>query len=252
MKRITAPAQASLTYRVCASFLGHCEAAGWIPSQLLPRKGLRTIAPVVAPRERVLSDSELAAVWAATNELSPKTRCFTRLLILCACREMEGADISVGEVNLDAGLWSIAGGRTKNGRPITLPLHPILVADLRAVWPDHEAGPVWRLLGQIKGSGLRGFSKLKKSLDEKSGVADWRFHDLRRTARSGMARLGIPREVAELALNHVTALGGLERVYNRHDYAEEIIGALLRWQSYVLRLISEQPSAEVVTLRRSA
>lgn len=250
-KRKTAPAQASLIYRVCASFLGYAEAAGWAPA-LLPRKGLKTIAPIAAPRERALTDAELMALWNATKALSPKTKCFTRLLILTACRELEAADIAVGEVNLTTARWTLSGNRTKNNRPITLPLNSTLIDDLRAVWPEHAAEPTWRLLGQIKGSGLRGFSKLKRSLDEKSGVSGWRFHDLRRTARTTLTRLGVPKDHAEAALNHVSGRSTLERVYDRHDYAEEIIAAVSRWQAHVIALVSEQASAEIVSIRRSA
>jgi integrase len=69
----------------------------------------------------VLTDDELRAIWGATAQLNPKRKCFARLLILTGCREMEAADISIGEVDLQAGLWSILGSRTRNGRGIVLP-----------------------------------------------------------------------------------------------------------------------------------
>jgi hypothetical protein len=63
---------------------------------------------------------------------------------------------------------------------------------LQTVWPEHgeRASAEWRLLGAIACSGLRGFSKLKARIDKLSGVTSWRWHDLRRTARTGMTRLG--------------------------------------------------------------
>jgi hypothetical protein len=65
------------------------------------------------------------------------------------------------------------------------------LAELAAVWPNEERPP------ELMPLRIRGFSKLKTQLDEASGVSGWRWHDLRRTARTGMARLGVPRDHAE-------------------------------------------------------
>ena len=77
---------AAALYRYCSSFLGFAEASGWVTASLLPRKGLRTIAPAVAPRQRVVSDAELVAIWNASAELELKPRVFTRLLVLMAAK----------------------------------------------------------------------------------------------------------------------------------------------------------------------
>ena len=105
------------------------------------------------------------------------------------------------------------------------------------------------MLGDTDGSGLRGYSKLKTRLDKLSGVTEWRWHDLRRTARTGMTRLGIPRDHAEAALNHISARSALERTYDRHEFAPEVIAAMERWQAHVAGLVTEAPSVEVVQLR---
>ncbi len=133
-----------------------------------------------------------------------------------------------------------------------MPLHPLLVDDLRAVWPKHAAAPSWKLLGDIAGSGFRGYSKLKARLDKASGVTGWRWHDLRRTARTGMTRLGVSRDHAEAALNHISGRSALERTYDRHDYAQEVIAALKRWQSHVAARVTGAPSSEVIAFRRAA
>jgi hypothetical protein len=104
----------------------------------------------------------------------------------------------------------------------------------------------------VPGGGLRGFSKLKTRLDALSGVKAWRWHDLRRTARTGMTRLGVPREHAEAAINHVSGRSALERTYDRHDYAAEAAAALARWQAHVAGLVAAAPPVEVVPLRLSA
>ena len=172
-----------------------------------------------------------------------------------AAREMEVADIAAGEVGRAAGRWTIPGARTKNALPHTIPLCPLALAELDAVWPaDGEGadGGGGRLLGAVPGGGLRGFSKLKARLDALSGVADWRWHDLRRTARTGMTRLGVPRDHAEAAINHVSGRSALERTYGRHDYAGEIVSALGCWQAHVARLVAGASSGAVVPTPREA
>ncbi len=251
-KKRTAPAMASLLYRVCSAFLNHAEAQGWILAPLLPRKGLVALAAPPDSRKRVLTDDELRAVWTAAEEVSPKSGAFVRLLIATAAREMEVADIAIGEIDLEGARWTIPGDRTKNRLPVTVPLPARVVVDLRELFPAHDQpAPGWRILGQIAGSGFRGFSKLKRAIDEASGVTAWRWHDLRRTARTGMTRLGIPRDHAEAAINHISGRSTLERTYDRHDYLAEVIEALSVWQRHVEGLLRSAGGAEIIPMRRA-
>jgi integrase len=41
------------------------------------------------------------------------------------------------------------------------------------------------------------FHKLKRDLDSRSGVRNWRQHDLRRTARTLLSRAGVNADIAE-------------------------------------------------------
>jgi integrase len=248
------PGAAAFLYRTCSSFLNYAEAHGWIPVPLLPRKGAATIAPPVASRDRVLTETELKAVWDASEAEPPKLRAFTRLLILTAARELEVADLTAGEVDLQAGRWTIPGHRAKNETSITIPLSELALQELRAVWSGGEGEPKdhWHLLGKTTRGGFRGFGRLKTRLDQASRVTAWRWHDLRRTARTGMTRLGVPREHAEAAINHVSGRSALERTYDRHDYAPEVLAALTRWQEHVAELVkpeeeerqAEKPASE--------
>jgi integrase len=69
-------------------------------------------------------------------------------------------------------------------------------------------------------------------------IPHWTFHDLRRTAATGMARLGVPVRVTEAVLNHVSGTGGgIVAVYQRHDFAVEKRDALERWGRRVGELV---------------
>ncbi len=242
----------SMLYRTAASFLSHADAHGWIAGHPLPRRGASKIAPSVPSRERVLSDEELRPVWAATASMRPGPRCFVRLLICTGCRAGEAAGIAVGEFDPAEGVWRLSATRTKNGRPHIMPIPTALMAELEALTPlgDRDRLAGYRLLGHTRGGALSGFSKIKGALDAASGVSGWRLHDLRRTVRTKLAALGVPPDIAERCLNHVSAVGTLAAIYDRHDYAAEILAALRRWQTALAVLVGETAAgAEVVPLR---
>jgi hypothetical protein len=55
-----------------------------------------------------------------------------------------------------------------------------------------------------------------------------------------MAKLGVPREVAEILLNHVTGAGKneLDEIYDRYDYLEEKAAALRKWETKLTSLLA--------------
>jgi integrase len=90
-------------------------------------------------------------------------------------------------------------------------------------------------------SPLSGWSKLKRRLDATmgGGVPPWRLHDLRRTAATGMAEIGVLPHTVEACLGHVSgARAGVVGTYNRALYAEDKRAALERWAAHVEGLVS--------------
>ena len=108
--------------------------------------------------------------------------------------------------------------------------------------------------GELAFPGLRGtfngFSLAKAALDAKSGVTNWRLHDLRRTMATGLQRLGVRLEVTEQVLNHVSgSRAGIVGVYQRHDFASEKRAALDAWGEHVMRIAEGRAAmGNVVTL----
>ena len=99
--------------------------------------------------------------------------------------------------------------------------------------------PPYRQLG-------RGKAAIDQAFDQ--DLPRWTFHDLRRTAVSGMARLGIPLAVIEKVVNHTSgSFAGIVGVYQRHSFADEKRNALEAWSRFVLSL--QQPAENVVRLR---
>jgi hypothetical protein len=64
--------------------------------------------------------------------------------------------------------------------------------------------------------------------------AKFRASALRRTGRTGLARLGVPFDIAERVLNH--AREKIHAAYDLHEYVEEKREALQAWETYLRRL----------------
>jgi integrase len=96
-----------------------------------------------------------------------------------------------------------------------------------------------------------GWGKAKVRISARARIAadSWRLHDLRRTAASGMQKLGVSVPVIEKALNHISGtFRGIVGVYQQHDYADEVRIALQKWADRIEEIVGGKP-ARVFTLR---
>jgi integrase len=211
----------------------------------------------MAPRQRVLVDSEVRLLWQATQgqirngiESTYPGGPFARFLLLTAVRRNEAARMTWGEVgDLDKALWVIPGHRTKGGIPHEVPLSGMAV-DLLKSLPRFEGDFVFSANGGR--APIKGFGKFKDTIDARAaelappGLAEWRYHDLRRTARTNLSSLGVSPFIAELCLGHQQK--GVHKVYDVHRYQAEKRDALERWASK-LRTIIAPPPANVVPIK---
>ena len=196
---------------------------------------------VEVKRKRVLSREEIRSLWLGVDGLPDPGRSFVRVLLLTGCRREEARGMRWGELDAEGALWTIPGERTKNGRIHEVPLSDPALEILTAL---PRRGPfVFTIDGKHPMAGMSG---LKERVDRASDVADWRFHDLRRTLRSGIAELGVIYEVAERVIGHT--MPTLDQTYNVHPYLAEKRDALERWGRHVQAVIAGQ-SAKVVALR---
>ena len=186
--------------------------------------------PTSKPRERVLTDQELAAIWNASGRPFGYDR-IVRLLILTGARRQEVGSMTWSEIK--DGVWTIPAERTKNGRAHTLPLMPIASAIVRSL-PRMVSRE--QLFG-TRGTGFGGWSRCKQDLDKRCGVTGWRLHDIRRTVATRMADIGVLPHVIEAALNHVSGhKAGIAGVYNKSAYEREVRTALALWEDHIRSL----------------
>ena len=204
-------------------FFGWCVERGVIEQS--PAAGIRRPMKERA-RDRVLDDMEITLVWRAADVMGYPFGSAIRLLLLTGQRRDEVSHMRWEEIDLGAATWTIPAERNKSGRPHLVPLSS-LAQDILGQVPQSDGFVFW---GRSPSTAINGWSVAKRRLDELCSVSDWRIHDLRRTAATGMARLGFDPHIVERVLNHATSNAGpLARVYQRYAYEAEKRQALEAW-----------------------
>jgi integrase len=181
-------------------------------------------------RTRVLDDAELAALLPHLRDRSDETDALL-LSLLTAARSGEVVAIDPTSVDLDRGTWTLhvaerdrdddddedeVVNKTETQRTVRLPRQAIEILRRR--------GCTFQRLPQSR---LSVFVREQLSF----GLRRWKPHDLRRSARTGLARLGVRDEVCEAALGHVE--GGVRGVYNLHRFEREVGEALQLWADHL-------------------
>jgi len=200
------------------------------------------------PRDRVLTDDEIRAIWRHCEE--DDFGRIVRILLLTACRRDEIGALRWSELDLDAGKITFPKERIKSKRPFILPLPETAREILRKMPRRHGRDTVF-------GGGPSGFNawsyntlRINAAITTAAGksLAPWRLHDLRRTVRTRLGKLGVLPHIAELVLNHAGHRSGIGGVYDHHNYEQEIGEALQKWEAHLLAII--QPIDNVIALRR--
>jgi integrase len=222
--------------------------------EVSPAAGVKS--PGGAERDRVLTDDEVAILWHAADSV-PTYGDLTKLLLLTGQRVGEVKGIRWEEIDLRERVWNLPGERAKNHIPNIVPLANQAIEILTRIGPK-DTGLVF---ASKKGGVIHDEDRAKKTLDKlvaatagkpaNAFATRWTFHDLRRTVRSGMSKLGVRREIAELVLNHRTGAGltGVAGVYDRYEYLPEKTQAIARWAASLERLVSGQGEQKIIALQ---
>jgi integrase len=240
-----------------SKFLNWCVERDVIDAN--PASGVKPVAKEKS-RDRVLSDTEVRWFWQACDDLGFPWGPVGKVLLLTGQRLGEVVGMSDSEVVGDT--WHMDASRTKNGRAHDVPLSRAareVLADVERIEDDKgRAQFIFTTTGETP---LSGFHKGRNHIadrmaaiaTEEAGepveIPHWTFHDLRRTAATGMARLGIAVRVTEAVLNHVSGTGGgIVAVYQRHDYADEKRRALDAWARMVVEIVDGKGADNVVRI----
>jgi integrase len=199
-----APVGANRCLTILKAWLTWCVGEDLLP--VSPAASVRAPSPE-SPRERVLSDAELGAVWQASLALGQYGK-IVQLLALTGQRRSEVAELSWSEIDLPGRTWTLPALRAKNGRQHSVPLSAEAIAIFESLVIGIGPTPVFE---------PQSHSRMKSVLDKLlPAMPAWCLHDLRRTAASGMAGLGTAPHVVEAVLNHRSGvIRGVASVYIR-------------------------------------
>lgn len=184
-------------------------------------------------RDRVLTDDEIRAIWQQSETECYPFGPFLKLLMMTGQRRAEVSDMRWSELNLDEGIWELPASRVKNARLHIVPLPSQAVTILRSQPKFLDSDFVLTTTGR---SSISGFGRLKERIEATlpENTQNWRFHDFRRTASTGMAKIGVMPHVIDAVTNHKSGVvSGVGATYNRYTYLNEKRDALEQWATYV-------------------
>uniref|UniRef100_UPI00311AA09C tyrosine-type recombinase/integrase n=1 Tax=Altererythrobacter segetis TaxID=1104773 RepID=UPI00311AA09C len=178
-------------------------------------------------RKRTLTDEEIRTVWTACKGTFGA---LVKVALLTGQRRAKLARMKWADIQ--DGTWAIAAEPREKVNAGTLPL-PKMAVEIIDAQPEIEGNPY--VFAGRGAKAFNSFSACKADLDKRAGISPWVVHDLRRTARSLMARAGVRPDIAERTLGHV--IQGVEGTYDRHGYTEEKGKALAALAGLIERIL---------------
>lgn len=210
---------------------------------LLAKSGLRQAKIKLTSQKgkRVLSDKELTKLlgWLPGSVFTPTQKNVIRFTLWTACRTGEVCAASWSDVDLKDRTWHLKSSKTGIERYVQLPRQAVeFLGQLRLstgeyLFPSQKTGlPIQQKSLTEQSWRLR---ETKRMLD----IDHWTPHDLRRTVRTGLSRLGCRNEVAEAIIGH--SRKGIEGTYDLHSYEEECRVWLQKWADHLDSLLHANP-----------
>ena len=196
--------------------------------------------------KRVLTDKELLEVlnWLPGSGFSEAQKNILLFTLWTGCRTGEVCDAEWRDIDLDKASWYIRDPKNGANRYVQLSEQSIVFLrklKLEAgmyVFPSARTGkPIrqksltetkWQLKNADNLPNRRDFSEAQRWL---TSIEDWSPHDLRRTVRTGLSKLGCPKDVGEAVLGH--SAKGIEGTYNLYRYEKECKSWLQKWADHM-------------------
>jgi integrase len=197
-----------------------------------PIDGLRG-PPISKPRTRTLTDDEIRTIW--LNLPPSRATAVIKFCLITGQRIGEVTGLRPTEIDLNRRVWNIPAARSKNGHPHSVPLSTLAITLLNSSDGGFGGSP----------NGVADVVRRYQFTSER-----WTAHDLRRTALTKMAELGVaPIVLGHIANHRTTTKAGITLgVYVQHAYEREKRDALELWANRLQGIISG--SGKVVAMRR--
>lgn len=276
----TAPVLANRVQALIRSAFSYCIAEEIAPESVSanPAAGFAPLGEET-PRQRILSDDELRALWGALKDPSGlkvegkpiqvgrAMRIAVQLCLLTLQRKSEVVGMRADELRLDEGVWLLPPERVKGGRAHAVALTPAAVVLIREAITlatpkdSKEPAPEWVFPSRLRSLGPirpRSLSHAMTDLTTALGIPDATPQDLRRTGSSALTseRIGVSQFVRSQVLGHASDSGGGASVsrahYDVNNYMVEKRRAVVAWEGLLFRIVGETPRADNVTPLRGA
>lgn len=252
------PAQAREVLVLLKQILAYGEQVGVIDASPIANVKAASLVGKKKARDRVLSLDEIRAVWQQLPDtgLTVPTILAIKLLLVTGQRRGELIGARWEHINRDRRTWTIP--ETKNGKTHTIPLS-FLAEKLFDELALFAGASPWCFAGKTDDSHLtdkaitRAVARKREQLTmNNENIPPWSPHDLRRTAATQMAALGVAPHIIERILNHTVSSGvsAVFGVYARHDYMEEMREALDLWAERIVSLMAGDKVIPLPTAKR--
>lgn len=229
LNKITAPSEKNHAIAAVKNFFTWCVKRRYLTDN--PTAGFSLQKR--PSRSRILTDDELKSIWDACGslDLPASFRTIVRLLIVTGQRRGEIAALRSNYISHNQQTICLPSDLVKNHREHTFPTGDLC----RSILPAAE-GLLFPARGRPN-KPFNGWSKTKILLDELCGVTGWVLHDLRRTFRTNLGKLGVAPHIAERLVNHVSARTDMEEVYDLYKYMPEMRAAMGLWEAHLATIL---------------
>ncbi len=250
-----APGQAGNVLKAGRQMFEYALQREWVENQPFLQITKAVPKAISKARERVLDDDEVLQAWTKISK-SPSSNSVKRALKMILITAQRPGEVSqMHSDQIKDRWWTIPADVAKNGREHRVYLTDMalsLIGGLKGyIFPsgkDNKGHVAGNTLSQAINRGylsneiikMVGTRKIKARKAPYFGMSPWTPHDLRRTARTNMPRIGISDEHAEEVLNHTKP--GIIGVYNKYRYDNEKKDALLKWEVLLLEILKNKPS----------
>lgn len=203
---------------------------------------------------RILDAQEIKNFWNGMTNTSvgreptvgPVVRLSLKFILTVGVRRSEAVEAKWSEFNLQPGseVWHIPGTRTKNRKPLNVPLSSMALRLLNEVTELTRAQQSEYVFPSKNGKPYNpsyvSAAMLKSRQACQLVTNPCTVHDLRRTMASNIAQLGFSREVLKRVLNHTS--GDVTDVYDHHRYDNEAKLALEAWSNRLDEILDDAPA----------
>lgn len=182
---------------------------------------------VVAERDRVLSDSELARILSTARIWGYPFGTIVSLLVYTGQRRQQIGSLERSFIDFGASTIAWPAELMKTGRRHVIPLGDLPRSILEPIkakalyFPNRNDGP------------FCGWSYHVRRFKTDVGFGDWVLHDIRRTLATRWQEMGIEIATTEKMLSHSAITGGLVGIYQRSSYLGQMRSAVQLWDNYL-------------------